>query len=50
MTGKEPKVSNPVQITIGNEGMLGVGEIAFSREEHTNWLTNTQWLSQKTCL
>lgn len=34
--------------TIGNAGMWRAGEIVFPREEHTNWLFNTNWSAPKT--
>jgi hypothetical protein len=38
----------PTQRTRGNKGMLQVGEIAFPKEERTNWLSNTnKWSTLK---
>lgn len=40
---------NPTQRTTGSKGMLKGAEIVFSREEQTNWLSNTEWLALRTC-
>lgn len=38
---------NPTQKTLGNKGMLRMGE-SLPREEHPNWLSNTKWSVLKT--
>jgi hypothetical protein len=43
-TGKRPGDLNKAyrQKIIGNQGKLGMGEVAFCRQEHTKWLTNVK--------
>lgn len=40
--GESPQGLNPSQRTMGNEGILGVREILFPREETIHWLPNTK--------
>lgn len=47
---KNPCGHNSTQSTAGKQGMLGVGEVVFIREEHTDWLSNTKWSILKTCI
>lgn len=46
-TGKSPQGLTPTQRTIGNSAKLGVGEVALTREKHTNWLPNASWAALK---
>lgn len=39
---KSPGGLNTIQRTIGKQGKLGAGEVAFSREEHENFLSNVK--------
>lgn len=36
--------------TIGNQGILGVGEIVFPKKEPLNWLSNAKWSALKAYL
>lgn len=40
--GTDPTVLTHRQRSIDNEGVLRAGEIAFPREEHTKWLSNSK--------
>jgi hypothetical protein len=40
--GESLKALNSLQRTTGNQEMLRVGERAILREEHTNWLSNSE--------
>lgn len=45
---KSPWGPSPTQRTTGNQEMLGVGEIAFPKEEQYQLVIQYQWLALKT--
>lgn len=49
ITWKEesPAVLNSRKRSRVNEGMLNMGKTVFSREEHTDWLSDTKWSALK---
>lgn len=42
---QKPTGLNPTQKTIGYRRKLGVAEVVFSREEHSNWVVQCQMVN-----
>jgi hypothetical protein len=47
---ENPRGLNSAQRTTGNSGLLSVGEIVFSREEHTRQVSNTKFSATNVCI